>query len=100
MLVPPGNTPGTVRFVYLHAARGLVGQRLRARAGHFMPAAMLDGQFGVLEEPLEVDAVWVDAALPVTDIVRLVQDALALTPTPRTTAITNEEPLHDDPRHS
>jgi carbohydrate kinase (thermoresistant glucokinase family) len=40
-----------VRLVYLKGSRELIGDRMRARHGHFMPPALLDSQFATLEEP-------------------------------------------------
>jgi len=40
-----------VRLVYLFGDRTLIGERLAARKGHFMPPALLDSQFATLEEP-------------------------------------------------
>jgi gluconokinase len=40
-----------VRFVYLEGDRALIERRLAARAGHFMPPALLDSQFATLEPP-------------------------------------------------
>jgi carbohydrate kinase (thermoresistant glucokinase family) len=40
-----------VRLVYLRGSKTLIGARLAARQGHFMPAALLDSQFAALEEP-------------------------------------------------
>lgn len=40
-----------VRVVWLHGRPELLRQRLLARQGHFMSAAMLPGQFAVLEPP-------------------------------------------------
>ena len=40
-----------VRIVYLDGDRALIEQRLAARQGHFMPAALLDTQFAILEPP-------------------------------------------------
>jgi carbohydrate kinase (thermoresistant glucokinase family) len=45
-----GGEPG-VCFVYLKGSRDLLGQRLAARRGHFMPASLLDSQFATLQEP-------------------------------------------------
>jgi gluconokinase len=42
-----------VVFVYLHGTREQIATRLRARHGHYMPAALLDSQFADLEEPGE-----------------------------------------------
>jgi len=40
-----------VVLVYLQGSKQLIGQRIAARKGHFMPAALLDSQFAALEEP-------------------------------------------------
>jgi gluconokinase len=40
-----------VVFVYLSGSRELIGARLAARHGHFMPASLLDSQFATLEPP-------------------------------------------------
>ncbi|MBV9250317.1 MAG: gluconokinase [Acetobacteraceae bacterium] len=40
-----------VRLVYLQGSRQLIGQRIAARKGHFMPPELLDSQFATLEEP-------------------------------------------------
>lgn len=45
---------GDVRFVHLHGERGLIAQRMAARAGHFMPLSLLDSQLRDLE-PLAPD---------------------------------------------
>jgi carbohydrate kinase (thermoresistant glucokinase family) len=45
-----GDRPD-VRLVYLQGSRELIGERMRARQGHFMPPALLDSQFQTLEEP-------------------------------------------------
>jgi len=59
--------PARVRFVYLRVNRETASERLRARAGHFMPTALVDSQFDLLEEPN--NAICVDASQPVDDIV-------------------------------
>ena len=40
-----------VVFVYLAGSREVLAQRLAARTGHFMPAALLDSQLAALEPP-------------------------------------------------
>lgn len=45
-----GDRPN-VRLVYLQGNRTLVGHRLAARQGHFMPKSLLQSQFDALEEP-------------------------------------------------
>lgn len=41
----------TVRVVFLEGSRALIGRRIAARRGHFMPASLLDSQFAALEPP-------------------------------------------------
>ncbi len=48
------GAPGRVRFVHLTGPAELVAARLAARAGHFMPPALLPSQLAVLE-PLGPD---------------------------------------------
>jgi gluconokinase len=43
-----------LRFVHLAGARGTIAARMRARAGHYMPASLLDSQLRDLE-PLQAD---------------------------------------------
>ena len=45
-----GNRPD-VGLVHLKGSRELIGQRMAARKGHFMPAALFDNQFATLQEP-------------------------------------------------
>jgi gluconokinase len=45
-----GDRPD-VRLVYLKGSQALIGERMQARHGHFMPPALLDSQFQTLEEP-------------------------------------------------
>ena len=40
-----------VIFVYLDGSKELIGARMAARVGHFMPPALLDSQFAALEPP-------------------------------------------------
>ena len=40
-----------VRLIYLRGDQDLIGQRIAARADHFMPPKLLDSQFRTLEEP-------------------------------------------------
>ncbi|BBZ52311.1 gluconokinase [Mycobacterium heidelbergense] len=53
------HCPG-VEFLYLSGSPGLIGARLAARSGHFMPAALLRSQFDALE-PLGVDEAGITA---------------------------------------
>lgn len=65
-----GNLADVI-FVYLHGSRELIGRRMHARQGHFMPETLLNSQFATLEEPQ--DAVWVEIDQPVEAII---EDAL------------------------
>jgi gluconokinase len=56
-----------VVIVYLKVGYELGLQRLKTRAGHYMPAELLESQFAALEEPRQ--ALAVDAALSVGQIV-------------------------------
>jgi gluconokinase len=49
-----------VRFVYLHANRDLLAERLGHRPGHFFNPALLDSQLATLEEPPRSEAVWIE----------------------------------------
>jgi 6-phosphogluconate dehydrogenase len=42
-----------VKWVYLQGDFELILQRMRAREGHFMPEALLQSQFDILEEPAQ-----------------------------------------------
>jgi carbohydrate kinase (thermoresistant glucokinase family) len=45
-----GDRPD-VGLVHLRGSRDLIGRRMAARKGHFMPTALLDNQFATLQEP-------------------------------------------------
>lgn len=53
-----GDSAADLIFVYLKGSRQMIGERLAARSGHFMPPSLLDSQFATLEEP--PDAMVVD----------------------------------------
>jgi gluconokinase len=40
-----------VQIVYLKGTPELIARRMTVRTGHFMPASLLESQFGALEEP-------------------------------------------------
>ena len=40
-------------FIHLKGEKSLIAERINARSNHFMPAALLDSQFSVLEPPRE-----------------------------------------------
>ncbi len=63
---------------------GLIGRRLAARKGHFMPASLLDSQLAVLEEPGEDERpVVVDVAMPPRRVVAAILERLGLVPASR-----------------
>jgi carbohydrate kinase (thermoresistant glucokinase family) len=69
-----------VGLVYLRGDKALIGARLAARTGHFMPAALLDSQFATLEEPGPAErAIIVSVAGPPASIVATIRAAI---PTP------------------
>lgn len=70
-------------FVHLTGERALIGRRMAARTGHFMPAALLDSQFATLE-PLQADesGVAVDVAGTPEEITERALAALAALPSP------------------
>ena len=62
--------PGPVRFVHLTGSRALIGARMAARRGHYMPPSLLDSQFAALEPPgPDEGAVTIDIDRPVAEIV-------------------------------
>jgi gluconokinase len=42
-----------VKFVHLTGSRTLIEERLKNRRGHFMPPALLESQFAILEPPTD-----------------------------------------------
>ena len=56
-----------VRFVYLKGSYQVIWQRLQARSGHYMKAALLASQFATLEEPS--DALTVSIEQPEEQVV-------------------------------
>lgn len=74
-----------VRLVHLRGARELIGRRMAARKGHFMPTALLDNQFATLQEPTPDErAITVDVggtpAEIVDEILRRLPPELELAP--------------------
>jgi gluconokinase len=61
-----------VEFLHLDGSPEMIGRRLAARSGHFMPAALLRSQFETLE-PLDVDesGVTVDVGHSVDAIIEI-----------------------------
>jgi gluconokinase len=63
-------TGGRLTFVYLDGSRELLGRRMGARTGHFMPLTLLDSQLATLEVPTgEPGVVTVSIDQPVEGIV-------------------------------
>ena len=69
-----GDGASDLMFVYLKGSRQLIGERISARKGHFMPPSLLDSQFDALEEPR--DAIIADVALAPDEIVDSIIKAL------------------------
>lgn len=68
--------PRRVTFVYLQGTREVLHERLSARRGHFMPAALLDSQLADLEEPEQPAAIVVNITEPHARLVARVRAAL------------------------
>lgn len=67
-----------VVFVHLAGSRELIGGRMAARKGHFMPESLLDSQFAALEPPGPDEAsVYADIALPLDALVARIAAALS-----------------------
>jgi gluconokinase len=66
-----------VALVYLQGSHALLAERMRNRAGHFMPPSLLDSQLATLEEPTPEEApITVAVAPPPEQIVDVVIAAL------------------------
>ena len=69
-------------FVHLHADAAVLGARMAARVGHYMPASLLASQLATLEAPdANEHAVTLDVARPVEAIVAQALAWLAARPT-------------------
>ena len=67
-----------LRFIFLRGEAALIGERMRARSGHYMPVSLLDSQFAALEEPIaEADVVVLSVDLPTDVQLRLALQAVA-----------------------
>jgi gluconokinase len=65
---------GSVRFIFLHADRDVIAQRMSQRTGHFMPVTLLDSQIATLEPPApDEDALAVNVARPKAEIDDIVE---------------------------
>jgi gluconokinase len=64
-----GDDPrGILEFIHLKGSRELIGSRMAARKGHYMPTTLIDSQFAILEEPR--DAITVDISGTPDEITR------------------------------
>ena len=62
-----------LRFVHLHGRPALLEERLKSRAGHYMPVSLLQSQLDTLEPPgLDENAITVDIGLTPAEIVDVV----------------------------
>jgi gluconokinase len=71
------DTASTVWFVHLDGSIEVIRRRLAGRAGHFMPASLIDSQFAALE-PLAADepGIVLDMDRPVDKLVDTVENAI------------------------
>lgn len=69
---------GPVCFVHLAGSRELIGRRMSARTGHYMPTSLLDSQFAALEAPGPDEAVTVDIDQSIEAIVDAIQRQIAV----------------------
>lgn len=69
-----------VTFVYLAGTPQIIAERMRKRAGHFMPVSLLNSQFAALEEPHpDENAIRIDIDQPFDDLVRTAVTLLGVT---------------------
>lgn len=61
---------GSIRIIHLDGSEDVIGRRISARGGHFMPAELLASQFATLEhlEPDE-DGIVVSVREPIAEII-------------------------------
>ena len=63
-----------VLLVYLKGAFTTIYDRMQSREAHFMPAALLQSQFAVLEEPK--NALIIDVTLSLEEIIKKIKTAI------------------------
>jgi gluconokinase len=69
---------GDILFVLLDGDRGVLGDRLAARADHYMPASLLASQLAILERPGSDEiSLALDAALAPEDLVRRIEKRIS-----------------------
>lgn len=67
---------GRVTFVHLAGAKTLIAERMAARSGHYMPTSLLDSQFAALEAPGPDEAITLDIAQPIDQLIETALIAL------------------------
>ncbi|WP_018688975.1 gluconokinase [Ahrensia kielensis] len=71
------NAGEPVKFIYLNGTKELIGERMAARQGHFMPAKLLESQFATLEEPNKTEnAISVDISGQEREIITHIADVI------------------------
>ena len=71
------NTGEPVQFLYLDGSKEMIGERMAARTGHFMPTSLLDSQFATLEVPDNTEnAVAIDISGTQDEVVQLIVEAI------------------------
>lgn len=75
-LTPAGIQGGRVRFVFLDVPEPVLEKRIARRRGSFAPPELLPSQLATLERPH--DALCVDGARPVSDIVKSIRAELSI----------------------
>lgn len=69
---------GRVRFILLDGSRELIGDRMKSRKGHFMPPALLDSQFAILEKPTaDEDSVILDISRTIPALLAEAEQAVS-----------------------
>lgn len=67
------NTGHRVFYLLLDGSRELIAKRMQARAGHFMPASLLDSQFAALERPMaDEQMMYIDIDQPVDGVMNTI----------------------------
>lgn len=61
-----------VRFVHLAGERHILAERMARRGAHYMPVSLLDSQLATLESPGDDEALTLDVAMPIDDMVECV----------------------------
>ncbi|TCK16601.1 gluconate kinase (SKI family) [Ancylobacter aquaticus] len=68
---------GPLHILFLNGSRAVLAERMRQRAGHFMPFTLLDSQLATLEVPTgENDVVTLDIDRPLVDVIARAGEAI------------------------